>query len=929
MKHNSKFLYYFFLLLLLFPFLDGQAAGDNKKLYNVKGIVISASDNKPVSFANVAIIDQNVGAVSDIDGKFYMTKIPAGEHKLQVSCLGFNPYEKIINVHSDIEITIKLSVSSIALKELEVMAKRTSRDKLVVNEAAIEYIQPTSLADVLVLLPGNVYKENNMSSFGQISSRQVGSDANTSLGVAVMTDGAPISTDGMRTQLVGITGGTGRGDGEVQSRTGLNQGVDMRYISTDHIQSVEFTRGISSARYGNLTSGSIKVNSKSGVSPLRVRVKGDLKNKLVYAGKGFKLSDKAGSLNIGADFLHSIDDIREEMDKFSRFTAQAYYTNQFKWDDYKLDLDLKLNQTVSLNKMKKDELTYEYNEVYKADYSKTNLFLKTVLTSNHSWLDQLELMVSSDVVFDKITRHKMVLSGSGPMNVPLAKEEGEHEGIYLPGKYYSDFYIDNTPINLFTQLHAVSRFQLSDPLGIHLQYGLEYRHTKNKGDGAVIVDETRPPFPYDNSYMRPRPNWAIPALSTGAAYLQMETLYNLDDKILKLSLGGRATHMFNLASDYALSDKVLLEPRINASFTFGETVKNSFRFGYGIENKLPTMDYLYPEKLYKDFYMLNAYTDKKEYRHLITYTNIYDIANKDIRENKNRKIEAGWDFTFRDLDISVTAFYEKTSTGFEYFEVYNPETFDFYNKLKPGVDIHNRTPQKEDYIKERYSVFTTSSKAMNSKKTIKKGVEFRVIFPKIEPLYTTVEMNGAYYKTNYSSALPHYFYPGTKIADQVFPYVGIYDTDPQNEYGRLNTNFWFNTHIPKFKLIFTNFVQVVWMKSDQYIDTRNKYPYAYMDFDGVIHDVGQAEIDRMNSDDMIFRQFKRKIFPIDYERNVKPISLLWNIKATKEFNKYAKLSFFVNGILDINPKYVSGGKVTERDWTNPYFGVELFLNFNL
>ena len=61
------------------------------------------------------------------------------------------------------------------------------------------------------------------------------------------------------------------------------------------------------------------------------------------------------------------------MDKFSRFTAQAYYNNQFKFGDYRLDLDAKLNQTISMNKMKKDELTYEYNETYKADYSKTSL----------------------------------------------------------------------------------------------------------------------------------------------------------------------------------------------------------------------------------------------------------------------------------------------------------------------------------------------------------------------------------------------------------------------------------------------------------------------------------------------------------------------------------------------------------------------------
>ena len=933
MRH-TRFICFSILLSFLLSFSLNQvyAAEKDPKTHVVKGTVVSASNGEAVGFAVVSIEEQHLRTVCDIDGHFILGKVPSGIHTLKISCLGFSPKEQKLEVQSNKEIVIKLSVSSIALPEFEVMAKRTKGDKLQINEAAIEYIQPTSLADVLLLLPGNVYKENTMSTFGQISSRQVGSDANTSLGVAVMTDGAPVTNDGMRTQLVGVTQNSSSrgGDGEIQSRSGMNQGVDMRYLSTDHIQSVEFTRGISSARYGNLSSGMIQVHSKYGVTPLRVRVKADLKNKLAYAGKGFKLSDKAGTLHLGADFLNSIDDIREEMDKFTRLTAQAYYNNQLKWGDTKLDLDAKLNQTISMNKMKKDELTYEYNETYKADYSKTSLLLKGNLTPDWSWLDQLEFLLSTDVVFDKITRHKMVLSSSGPMNVPLAKEEGEHEGMYLPGKYYSDFYIDNIPVNLFTQLNATSRFQLSDPLGIYLQYGLEYRRTKNKGDGAVIIDETRPPFPYDNSYMRPRPNWQIPALSIGAAYLQAELLYGVGDYgMFKFSAGGRVTQMFNLDKSYALSGKVLAEPRVNASYTFGDRLKNTFRAGYGLENKLPTLDYLYPEKLYKDFYMMNAFNSKEEYRRLITYTNIFDVCNKDLRENQNRKLELGWDMQYEGFDISVTGFYEKTESGFEYFTVYNPLTYDLYNQLRPGATVNDHFPQKEDYIKESYSLFTTSSRVMNSKKTIKKGAEYRIIFPKIEPLYTRIELNGAYYKTNYGSALDEYYYPGARIANKPYPYVGIYHTDPQNEYRRFNTNIWLNTHIPKFKLIFTNFIQLVWINSDQYKDLQQKYPYAYIDLQGNTHQVTPDVIEKINASNSEFWHLKRTILPIEYARNNKPVTLLWNIKATKEFNKYAKLSFFVNGILDIYPKYISGGQVTRREWTNPYFGVELYLNFDL
>ena len=807
-----SFHFSFLLLLILLLPTSIQATGENKNLYSVNGKVMTEPDKEPASFAIVKIDQLNIGTACDIDGHFELTKVPEGEYILRISSLGYSPKEQKIKVNKNIHLTIRLKSSSYALPELNVMASRTKHDKIVVNEAAIEYVQPTSLADILLLLPGNVYKENKMTAFSLISSRQVGSDANTSLGMAIMTDGTPIGNDGMRTQLVGVTdNSTGRGGNyEIKRRSGMNQGTDMRYLSTDHIQSVEFTRGISSARYGNLSSGMIEVKSKYGVTPLRVRVKSDLKNKLAYMGKGFKISETGGTLHLGADFLHSIDDIREETDKFSRFTAQAYYNNQFKWGKARLGFDAKLSQTVSMNKTKTDELIQEYQEKYKSDYSKTALMVKGNLTTGSSWLDNVEFLLSSDVTFDKVDRHKMVLSGSGPLSMPMAKEKGEHEGVYLPTKYYSDFMIDNIPINLFTQLNASSRFQVTKPFGIHLQYGIDYRRTKNKGDGAVIADETRPPFPYDNSYMRPRPNWQIPALSVGAGYLQADFLYAFnDDNFLKLSAGGRATQMFNLPKDYYLHGKTLVEPRLNASFTFGHTLKNTFRAGFGMENKLPTMDYLYPDKIYKDFYMMNAYNVKPEYRRLITYTDIFEVENKELHANKSKKIELGWDIVYKGLDISLTAFYESSDTGFEYFTQFHPLSYDLYNQLKPDVDISNRKPGKDDYVKERYSIFTTSTKVMNSKKTIKKGIEYRIIIPKIKPLYTSIELNGAYYKTNYGSSLDEFYYPSKRIANKPFHYVGVYHNDPQNEYHRLNTNIWLSTHIPKYKLMFTNFVQLV------------------------------------------------------------------------------------------------------------------------
>ncbi len=921
-------------LVLCFFLLMAVAARTQVNTYSIRGVVKSGNDY--AGYAVVSIEERNIYTMADGNGAFELKRIPSGTYKLLFMRLGLT--DKIVNVtvsDHDVDIVVHMEAMAFKIDEVEIMARRDKADKLVIRETAIEYIQPVSIADLFVLLPGNIHSENSMTGFSLNTNRQVGEDKNTSLGMGITADGIPQTSDGIRVQMVGVTQNSYRriGDDQVEKRVGINSGTDTRYISTDHIQSVEVTRGISSAKYGNLSAGQILVTSKYGVSPLRVRSKFDLKNKLFYIGKGMSLGKKAGTLHVGADFLRSCDDIREEMEKFTRVTAQAYYTNKILFPEgQSLDIDVKLAQTFSVNKMKKDELTYEYNETYKADYNKSDLMFKAKLNVNANWLEDVCFTASLTCVDDLIDRHYCVITGN-PRSMPLSYEEGEHEGYYLPTMYYSDFYIENIPLNSFTQFVARNRFELSHRQTLNLEYGADFNVTKNYGDGAVINNEKQPPFPSDNSYMRPRKNSDIPAIETGAAFFQTSWIVKPTDlQTAKLNFGYRFTQMYNLDDDFALKGKTLCEPRINASYSLGNKFIHTIRFGYGVENKLPTMDYLYPEKIYKDFWVLNAYTNNPDYRHLITYTKIFDSKNEDIRENKNTKFECGYDFGFKNFEISITAFYEKSGSGFDYFKYFVPVTYPYYTELKETADIQGRRPEKADYEEQTFSEFTSYAKVMNSEQVVKRGIEYRIIFPKIKAIETSIEINGAYYITEYSSSLPVYYYPNSKIGQNMYPYVGIYDLDSVQRVQRINTNFWFNTHIPKFRLVFTNFFQFIWLQTNQYNDNFNgiykKTPYAYIDFNGETHDVTPELRKKILSNDEIeWYQLRQQSTIKNYAKEKKPIYMMWNIKITKEFNDNAKLSFFVNGLFDVHPQYQSSMSAkAKREWSNPFFGMEMILN---
>ncbi|MFI3322029.1 MAG: carboxypeptidase-like regulatory domain-containing protein [Rikenellaceae bacterium] len=927
-------LHYLYLTAVLFLLLCGVAIGqENRTKPNVSGKIIDSKTEEPISYAIVILSPWNIQTISDINGEFSITATYAEDAELLIKHLGYIDYHKEFNITESVNFNIKLQQTTLNVGEVTVMAKKKLEgDKVEIDQLAIEYIQPTSLHDILLLLPGSVYSANSMSNFQTVSMRQAGSDSNSGLGLAITIDGVPQTSDGMRSQMVGFTDGstTSSTDSEMLSRSGMNQGTDLRYLSTDHIESVEVTKGIASAKYGNLSSGMIQVNSKKGESPLRVRLKTDLSNKLAYVGKGILLPNDKGTLNIGADYLVSAEDPRDAMDKFTRLTAQALYNRVWMKNNGMFELDLRLNQTISTNTMKKDELTYEYNEEYNAEYSKSGFMAKGVLTNNAGWLNRLDLTASVDYTDDKVSRYKRVISSTGALSVPLATEEGENEGMYLSSLYYSRYYLENIPINLHLQANALTKKELTNDFFVNLEYGAEYNMSKNIGDGAVIEDPTLPPFPQDNTYMRPRANYTIPAIMNLATYLQSNWNYKIGDNSLNVGLGARFTQMLNLSEEYSLRGYTIFDPRFSTTLNIGSKdskVRHAIRAGVGVENKLPTLDYLYPESVYKDFYVMNYYSSNSAYRRLITYTNIYDVTNYDIKPNKNTKFEIGYDIGVSDCIFSFTGFYEKSNDGFEYYSSYTPVNYTYYYELSPEADVTDRIPEKSDFLSKDYSLFYSTSKVENSQSITKKGLEYRFVFPKIEQLYTQIEVNGAYYSTDYGTSLPMEYYPGIMIADTPYQYVGVYDEYPYTQKKQLNTNIWFNTHFPQFGLMLTNFFQFVWIESEQYFDNGNIIPSYLIDTNGSIIPVEGDIYDKINNKEAEFVYLNRSIDPLNYALYSEPIYMMWTLKATKEFKNRAKLSLFVNNIIDINPVYTSGNSTTDRTWVNPNFGIELFVNF--
>lgn len=885
--------------------------------------VVRDSDGKPLSFATMFIAELGTGVSTDLEGKFRFTGTKGTEYTLNVSYLNHVDKEVKVKAGSPEPLVIVLEEQSYELAEVVVMAdyKKNQGSTAVINQQALEHIQPTSVADVLSLIPGGLFRESSATGFNRISLRQSGSDDNTSLGMAVVMDGIPQDNDGFRASIPGLS------TDEYSDRLGMNRGIDLKTLSTDHIRKIEIVKGISSAKLGNLSSGVIQTTSKIGITPAQLRMKVDPLTKLIYLGKGFRISPKMGYLHTGIDYTSVYDDRRDPMSKYSRLTGQVTYNNSVDVGDKTLFLFFKLSEVYTLNQAKEDELTQDYNESFRNKYSRTGASFKAQMYDLGKIVDNVEFIASADYTYDLIDRNRLVQTGT-PLPSPLATEEGESEGIYLPSTYYSPFQIENKPLSLLTQLNAESLFETRS-FRHKVIYGLSWKRTKNYGEG-VMVDMTRPPYPGNNEYVRPVPNRSIPALSVGAAYAEEQLKHSNRWFDFELNAGVRFTQMFNLDTKYTELRKLQVEPRINAALSFnidlagGKSLRNMFRFGFGQENKLPTLDYIYPDRVYKDMIVLNAYTKQDDpFNHLITYTKIYDVTNNSLRPNRNTKYEAGWDVEYEGYSLSLTFFKEHSDRGFESVAEYSPVRYTRYVDPIDGQPIVGRRPEKEDYVADPYATFVDMDIVRNSMKVEKKGLEYLLRFPKIIPLSTTVEINGAYYDTRYSSGAPLQYHPAFRDDDRPQSYVGIYRRQDITRQRIFNTNLWFNTNIPRYKMIFTTFFQFIWLNEEMRING-DEYPSAYFDTDGRMHTVDDRILQSIKDGHTVWRHYH--IYKEDFSETL-PVSLTVNFKVTKEFSRMIRASFFVNNILDINPLYKNRYNQNVRVWQKSFFGAEMTFSF--
>lgn len=811
------------------------------------------------------------------------------------------------------------TVGTVRLQEVVVTATQPDRPgtSSVIGGDAICHIQATDLSDLSQLLPGVPTRNPNLNVPAVFTIRSATyENATNALGTAILVDGTRMSNNA-NMQLLTLDAG-----GNLFNRSAL-AGVDVRFLSPASIESVEVIRGIPPARYGDMTSGAVIVNSKAGSEPFSAGLRFTATEKLASAGKGFRVRNNH-TFYLGANYALSSQDARMPELSFRRFGLQAAYSKDFVHAAVRLHLRgywLQNKDTRGAN-----TVDGEYRKIHDRGFS---------FSANGQWKPGKPFLTSLEyhagVTYGN-QRNESSTYYSGTQQVTTyARQSGEQEGVFLPPHYFSFVKVEGKPVNTEASLIANISHDIRKGLYNHFQTGIEISSEGNRGKG-IRFDPLQPPL--EMRGLRTRSYRDIPFIYHYTGFAEDKLSFHTGECRTEVQAGLRITKL----QTQAFHKAAIADPRINIRQSF----KNiRIRTGWGLMHKMPVLAYLYPDKSYTDVNCF-TYNDTESGQSLtVQHTLVTDRAfNPQLRLPVNRKIEIGVDFKIKNMTVDLVWFNERLRNGYCSTTQATPFTYRRYEPLinkgeQPMLTSTGIISHGNPIAYDNRSTFALYSTPQNGIEQRKQGVEYTFDLGRWAPLRTSFLISGGYLEMTEKNKALSAWHPQIEVNGQAYPYTGIY-TGGNSVFNRqmwqqLNTRFLCITQLPQLGLITTLSLQAIWIDKQQRtgaatdIDNEMRlYPVYYMDTEGTIRPFGPEQATEQRFSNLIIYANT----PTPYRTDSFGPYFLLNLRITKKIGSHVSLAFCANNLTVSRPKRYTNS-TGQYTILNPglYYGAEVDITF--
>ena len=912
----------FFAMLLLFA-ANTEAQNAKRESFTVRITVADSLSKEMIVGAILQIKSLGIYGVTDINGVATLQKIPAGQVTIDISCLGYEAIALNTNVNADLTLGVKLIQTSLQLKEVSVVAKNSAAGSSTssrIGRQAIDHLQATNLGDLMQLLPGATMQTPDLTVANTLQIRtasNAGLDKTNSFGTSIIVDGVPVSNNANISSNIGGNNTAG-------------QGVDLRQISADNIESVEVIRGIPSAEYGDLTAGAVIVKSKSGRTPFEIRTKVNPTTINTSVGKGFALGNKAGFLNTNFDYVQAWGDPRRKTESFDRYSLSLNYGNTF-FKKWRTNTKLIFSGLLDWTGPDPDQITEGTVETQRNNNFKFSHEGKIAL--NLPLMRTLSYVVGFSTNNSESHKTTKVLNAKGFLPILTAMQTGYYDVPFDTVSYFTGGGVKSNPQDLFAKLSNNFGFKLLKDWTHQIGMGVEYRYEQNKAQGYYNDDPNKPLRP--NSDGRPRPYYDIPPVNQISAYVEDKMTWKTFGMKTNLTAGLRYT-MLQPGKEEQVS---ALSPRINASISVSKNVE--IRAGFGQNAKTPGLTHLYPDNKYMDRVAANTVAAANPAERLVLYhTMVYDVQRStNLKNAVNTKYELGIDIKLPDdRSISIIAYQDNTPNGFGN----RPEHFTYlaeYYQIGKGLTNNPGAKPTRDFSTPPArvdTVYATKGMFGNTEWSQNQGIELDANLGRVDSWNTSFYFSGAYSESYSKSAGIEYESPknygGNYIDSNTPPFKYVYEAGKVVDISKsLNTTFRAVTNIPSLGMVLSNSVYVTWytLKAETNL-IRVAYAYIVANLSGGVDTYPITDAMRADPNYRI-KGYLLSEGNINNADNLPTSSVapIWNIstRLTKEISKIAGFSFFVNNTLFYEPWLPNSTSktLTQKNLDKFSFGMELFL----
>ncbi|WP_347069805.1 TonB-dependent receptor [Flavobacterium sp. WV_118_3] len=872
---------------------------------HINGQVFDRDTKEPLPSVFVVNPETNDWAITDETGTFQLRMPNTKEVSITFRLLG--KQEATLNYKKEnlnTKIVVFLQKQDLRLDEVVVTARKGKKfSEITIGREVIEQVQAFSLNEVLEQLPGQAITNFTLNEFKPIAFRTVrpSTAANTgfgnkSFGTAIVVDGIPISNNENMQSYGGNYGPPFSpnflGFGDPSSSSGFNgyfsnanYGADLREIPVDNIEKVEVVQGVPSAKYGDLTSGLIKIEQKAGKSPYRVYT--SLRDGTTEYGfaKGFKVNDKIGFVNLTVNYLKSNAEPRVSYTEYERITTNLMWS----WSSKSKNIRNSFSVDYGFNN---DNVNYEEEDTdnkivknKKKDLSVSNRFKWKF--SENSFFDNLDINANFRYS-DQLTYESKFVNIGGSI-VGTSTEEGVYSGTYTLPSYTSVKAVEGIPISSFASADLYKTFNTGD-WSHSLLFGTSFRTSDNKGRGRLGSPETMiSAFASTNggSGQGFRPyNYGenIRAEYQFSLYAEDNITRNWENSTFYMNTGVRLDNQFGFTT---------LAPRINSYYQYD---KFKIRGGFGITSKAPSLNQIYTGPRYYDA-VLGDYRYPGYYNLGIVQTFIDYPNNKDLKPTKSMRTELGFDYKLPFGNLNFTGFYNKMYDGITNEGI--PSVRDM-----AVLDIQFNGTQTPTYQVTGYTPFYyLQSRLVNKFESKDRGLEFFMSFEKTPFKNITFDIQGSYIETVNTDTRDS-FERIASTTPRLEKMAVLKPYDENSKSFRLGANV--NYHLPKVGLIIA-------VRSEHFIIDNTNYRsgnrlYAYID---------------ENLNKIIIPEAERDTHPLLpllaqnnalIDRSLQKVYHNFHLRVSKDFKNGFRFSFYSNNFLDLKQTedVIDNGVQTKR-----------------